>query len=138
MTPPGTIGEEALPPEIEEVQGYRRAARRIVRDRHRATRDRLIALVKLAEKARAESALPDWCQRAIWEESAEFLEGRSRPVPLAADPVERACRLLLSKGLLRCPTCERPLPDEATLDRWRSQQLAALYEAHVREQAVGS
>ena len=136
MEPPGAGGEEGLPPEIEEVQRYRRAARRIVRDRDTAKRDRLLALVRLAEKARAEGALPEWCQRAIWEEAAEFVEGRSRPAPLSPDPVERACRILLRKGLVRCPTCQRPLPDETTLDRWRAERLAALYEAHIREQAT--
>lgn len=133
---PGTLDERSPPPELEEVQTYRRAARSIVRDKKKGKRDRLVALVKLVEKARAETALPDWCQRAIWEESARFIEGRANPVPLTSDPVEGACRRLLAKQLIRCPTCQRPLPDEATLDRWRSERLAALYEAYVREQAV--
>lgn len=96
----------------------------------------MVALVKLVEKARAESALPDWCQRAIWEEAAGFIEGKPKPIPLTPDPVERACRVLLAKRLIRCPTCQRPLPDEATLDRWRAERLALLHEAYIREQAM--
>lgn len=138
MTPPGTFSERDLPPEVEEVQTYRRAARSVVRDKWKGKRDRLVALIKLVEKARAESALPDWCQRAIWEEAAAFIEGRRNPIPLTPDPVERACRVLLAKQLVRCPTCQRPLPDESTLDRWRSERLALLREAYVREQAVKS
>lgn len=136
MTPPGIPGEHSLPPEVEEVLAYRRAARSIVRDRRKARADRLVALVRLTEKARAEAALPDWCQRAVWEEAAGFIEGKTRPLPLSPDPVEQACRALLAKRLVRCPTCQRPLPAEETLDRWRSERLAALREVHLREQAV--
>lgn len=129
---------DRIPPEVEEVQTYRRAARTLVRDHRKARSDRLLALVKLVEKARAEASLPDWCQQAIWEESADFIQGRRRAIPQTSDPVEAACRSLLAKQLIRCPTCQRPLPDEATLDRWRAYRLVAAYQAHLREQAARS
>ena len=122
--PPEIRSEESLPPELSEIDSYRLAARTIVRDEKRARADRLIALVKLVERARRESGLPEWCQRAIWEESAEFIEGRGRPKPLSTEPVEAAVRRLLNRGLIRCPTCRLPLPDERTLDRWRRRRLA--------------
>lgn len=117
-------GDDSLPSAVREIESYRLAARTIVRDEERAKVDRLVALVKLVSKARAEAALPDWCQRAVWHESAGFIQGRHNSPPLATEPIEAAVRALHSKGLIRCPTCRLPLPDEATLDRWRSQRLA--------------
>lgn len=125
--------DKALPPTVREIESYRLAARTIVRDQKRAKVDRLLALVKLVTKARAEAALPDWCQRAIWHESAGFIQGRRNSPPLATEPIEAAVRALHAKGMIRCPTCRLLLPDEATLDRWRSQRLAEALDSEAAE-----
>lgn len=117
-------GDDSLPSAVREIESYRLAARTIVRDEKRAKVDRLGALVKLVTKSRAEAALPDWCQRAVWHESAGFIQGRRNSPPLATEPIEAAVRALHAKGLIRCPTCRLLMPDESTLDRWRSQRLA--------------
>jgi hypothetical protein len=125
--------QQPVPIEVAEIETYAQAARRIVRDDKRARQDRLTALVRLVQKSRAEAALPDWCQRAIWAESADFIKGRNKPVPLATEPIERAVRALHAKGLIRCPTCRLLLPDEGTLDRWRRQRLAEALVPHLAD-----
>ena len=128
---------DAISPELGEIESYRLAARSIVRDEKRARNDRLVALVRLVTKARAEAALPDWCQGAVWQESAGFIQGRGAP-PLATEPIEGAVRALHAKGMIRCPTCRLLLPDETTLDRWRRQRLAAALDPFLPRHATGS
>lgn len=128
---------DSIPREVGEIESYRLAARSIVRDEKRATTDRLVALVRLVTKARAEAALPDWCQGAVWQESAGFIQGRAAP-PLANEPIEAAVRALHAKGMIRCPTCRLLLPDETTLDRWRRQRLATALEPFLPPHGTGS
>jgi hypothetical protein len=130
-----TESDPDVPAEVAEIETYRLAARAIVRDTKRARTDRLLALVKLVSKARAEARLSDWCQCAVWTESAGFIKGRKKAPPLATEPIEAAVRALHAKGLIRCPACRLPLPDEATLDRWRRQRLAEALTPHLTEQA---
>ncbi|MGH2711490.1 MAG: hypothetical protein ACRDH9_09840 [Actinomycetota bacterium] len=77
---------------------------------------------------------PDWCQRAIWSESAAFIQGKPKAPPISTEPIESAVRALHAKGLIRCPTCRLLLPDESTLDRWRRQRLVEAITPHLAEE----
>jgi hypothetical protein len=129
--PPDPVADGVL----AQIREFRRAARLIVRAEHGTIRQKLVALVNLAERARR-SAAGDLALEAVAVESLGFVRGQPREVPPTSDPVEAACRRLLSQGLIRCPTCRRSLPDERELDRWQRLRLEAIEEARRFEEAV--
>ncbi len=124
---------------LERVREYRLAARLAVEaDAHRF-QDRCLALIDLAEAARAESDLTirTWSERAIWEEARGFLgmdDELPEPVP---EPFEAAQRKLRARGLTSCPTCLGGLSDERDWERWHHQREDHLAELHRREGALG-
>jgi hypothetical protein len=142
MTIPGAITAEQLSPSseasqsaaLDEVVALRAATRAVVRDEGRPLRDRLVALVDLAGIARR-AQLPGWAEAVVAKESAEFLELTPPQASLSPDPVEIVCRQLLNKGLIRCPSCARPLPSETELERWRDLRSLAI-EEHQRQEAA--
>jgi hypothetical protein len=86
---------------LDRVREYRRAARMAVQAEDHRFQDRCLALVDLAEAARAESdpTVRLWSERAVWEESREFL-GMGDDLPEAPpEPFEAAQRRLRSRGL---------------------------------------
>ena len=124
---------------LERVREYRRAARMAVDAHDHRYQDRCLALVDLAEAARAESDLTvrTWAERAIWEESRAFLgmdDELPEPVP---EPFEAAQRKLHARGLVSCPTCLATLSDERDWERWHHQREDRLKELRRREGAVG-
>jgi hypothetical protein len=122
---------------MEEVLRFRRAARLIVRDQMRDFRTRSLAIVELVAAARKEAALPQWCQEAIWRESAQFLATGEIPAsPPSTDPVIGALRSLRRRHLVRCPTCERELPGDDTLARWEALRWAEFVELERAEATV--
>jgi hypothetical protein len=121
---------------VREVQAVRRVARSIARD-ERLGRQRLVLLAALVELVRRKALLPSWAQLALWIEAAPLVIGGQTPAPptTGGDPIERACRFLLRQGFARCPSCSRPLPDDAQLERWRDLRRDAVAEALAGEAA---
>ncbi len=113
----------ADPPEIAEVISYGRAAAKLTR--HPGTwKDKVLAIVSLAQKAREEAALPGWAQMEVWLNSKGFIEtGKvtERPSP---SPVITAARVLLAQGHRDCPTCRRPVLSRDDL-RYMEERLVA-------------
>jgi hypothetical protein len=124
--------------EIERVREYRRAARVAIRGGQYENRNRYLALIALAEAARAE---PDplvrtWSERAIWEESKGFLGVDDREPEPPGDLYERSQRKLRSRGYAACPTCKSPLASEVDFERWHHERQDRIAEIRRREQAV--
>lgn len=113
---------------LEEIRSYREAARRIREHPTLSEKQRLVGLVRLAERARSEAELPTFCQQAIWlETSAMFWQPPKPRFP--GDLMEQACRLLVSAGYIRCPRCRQSLPQAIEFERWaglRQQYVAEL------------
>jgi hypothetical protein len=110
MLPEPDRAEEAL----ALVRKYESAARTIADDESLSVRARCTALLELSRRGRREEA-PGLIESGIWRGSRAFLEG-DRGIPR---DVTEACRRLLRQGRTDCPTCRRPLPSAADLDRWR-------------------
>ncbi len=124
---------------LERVREYRLAARLAVRADDHRFQDRCLALVDLAEAARAEPDLTvrTWAERAIWEEAKGFLgmdDELPEPIP---EPFEAAQRKLRARGLTSCPTCLATLSDERDWERWHQEREDHLKELRRREGAVG-
>ncbi len=124
---------------LEKVREYRRAARLAVEAQDHRFQDRCLALIDLAEAARAESdpTVRLWSERAIWEESKRFLgmdDDLPKPVP---EPFERAQRKLRAQGLTSCPTCLSTLATDLDFESWRNRREDYLRALRRREGAVG-
>jgi hypothetical protein len=123
---------------LDRVREYRRAARLAVDAVDHRFQDRCLALIDLAEAARAESdpTVRVWSERAIWQESKRFLgvdDELPEPVP---EPFEAAQRKLRARGLTACPTCLATLSDEHDWERWHHQREDYLSELRRREGAI--
>jgi hypothetical protein len=130
----GTVAEV-----LERVREYRRAARLAVESHDHPFQARCLALIDLAEAARAEPDLTvrTWSERAIWEESKRFLgmdDELPEPVP---EPFERAQRKLRAQGLTSCPTCLSTLATDLDFELWRNRREDYLRTLRRREGAVG-
>lgn len=106
------------PDEVDELLArvceYESASRAIADDRSLSVKERSLGLLELSRRGRREE-LPGFIEAGIWRGCRHFLEG-DRKVP--KDLIE-ANRRLLRRGFTDCPTCRRPLPSSAELDRWR-------------------
>jgi hypothetical protein len=132
------MSAEALPSELEELDTFRDAARRIVRNtasRKLSRKEQLVALVRLAERARRETVLPELVQGAIWAE-CEGLLWRREPLDVPPDPVESALLKLHQRGLIRCPTWQRGLPGEPEFSAWAERRRLRREELEAFEGAV--
>ena len=130
--------ETALAPALQEVDAYRAAARRIVRNTVNPAltyREQLVTVVELVERARREAELPEVAQRAIWEECEGLLWERE-PLEVPPHPVERALIRLHLENRRSCPTCLRPVPEEAEFAAWQARRRARRLELEAREGAV--
>jgi hypothetical protein len=127
-----------LPEAIAEVNAFRAAARKIVRNtgpRHLERTDQYRNVVLLAEKARRDALMPDVCQRAIWEECEGLLWERP-PLDVPPDPVERRLLELVREGYVRCKECKRALPGPEEFAAWKARREARIRELELREKAV--
>ncbi len=128
----------------EIITDLRRAARAAIRRPDLTDTQRCRVIIELACRAR-ESEWPWAGQTAIWGEVRDYLANLTGetwmgtpasypevPVP----PVEAAARRLRARGFETCPECRLPVPDDRTLERWRSLRAAALDEARRKEAAV--
>ncbi len=125
--------------ELDRVRDYRRAARLAVQAEQAALTDRYLALIDLAEYARAEPDLlvRRWAELAIWEESKVFLGVDDEEPEFPPDSYERAQRKLRADGYATCPTCRSALATDEDFARWRWMREAHIRELRVREEAVG-
>jgi hypothetical protein len=128
------LADEATNEVIQEINTFREAARQIRRGGF-SKREQRVALARLAELARTRTAMPTWCQGAIWEEAEGLLWHRKEP-SYPGDVVEQAIRRLLAQKRDSCPTCRRPLPSEATLRQWETLRRHDAEAAAAREAAV--
>ena len=122
---------------LDRVREYRSAARKIVEASGATVHRRCVALVELAERARAETDLTTrtWSERSIWEESRAFLGFGDEPTTPPAG-YESAQRPLRSQGLEQCPTCRSRLATEEDFARWGRLRLADAERRENREKAV--
>ena len=124
---------------LERVREYRSAARLAVRADDSSIQARCLALVDLAEAARAE---PDplvrtWSERAVWEESKSFLGVDDEERLIVPEPFERAQRRLRSEGFETCPRCLSRVATPAEFEVWRNRREDHLAELRRREEALG-
>jgi hypothetical protein len=124
--------------ELDRIREYRKATRVVVQADHAARTDRYLALIELAEAARAEPDLlvSTWAQRAIWEESKVFLGVDDGEPDCPPENYERRARALRAEGYERCPRCLSVLATDRDLERWAAMRRAHIEELRVREQAV--
>ncbi len=124
--------------ELERVRQYRKAARVAVRADHAALSDRYLALIDLAEGARAEPGpvVRRWAELAIWEESRVFLGMADEEHDFPPTHYENRVRALRLEGFDTCPRCLHSLPTDVDFERWRRMRAAHVEELRVREQAV--
>src|SRR5688500_7552548 len=100
---------------------------------------RCLALIDLSEAARAE---PDplvrtWSERAVWEESKQFLGVADEEHSFPPEPFERAQRRLRDEGYSSCPRCLSVLATSDDFERWRHQRADHEAELRRREGALG-
>lgn len=124
--------------ELDRVRQYRRAARIAVHGDTAETSNRYLALIELAEAARAE---PDplvrtWAERAIWEESKVFLGVADEEHEFPPEAYERAQRRLRVRGYAACPECYSVLATDDDFERWRMMRLDHVAELERRERAI--
>lgn len=123
-----------LVPVIAEVSAFREAARRLVKS-DLSLGEKCHRLVRLGDRTR-ETALPEICRRAIWEECRELLGIPAPVMTVPSDQVERAAVSLRAKGYGACPTCRRGLYGEVDFQRWRALRAGYVVESAAREGAV--
>jgi hypothetical protein len=125
------IEPQETDPAISEINDYRAAARRIARNEGLSPLEKRLGLVRLAERARAETELPTWVQQGIWREAGGILWDPPAP-KFPGDPMEQACRLLVTEGYIRCPRCHQSLPQAVEFERWAGmrRQYVAQLQAH--------
>jgi hypothetical protein len=123
---------------LERVGEYRKAARMAVEaDRDFATR--ALALLDLADAARAE---PDaltarWSELAIWAEAEAFLVGLERKKDAqTGDAWERAQRRMRAEGYETCPRCRSRIASEKELEAMHLRRLSRIDELERRERAI--
>jgi hypothetical protein len=117
-----------------EVREFRKAAR-LIMAAPKPRRERLAALIRLAERAR-ESGSGVLAQQAVWVESKGFIRREPPPPPVqVGDPVEDAVRGLLRQGYMRCPSCLSPLSNEQELDRARQRRADEVERRRLFEEA---
>jgi hypothetical protein len=124
---------------LVRVREYRAAARMAVRaDGHRL-QDRYLALIDLAEAARAEPdpIIRTWSERAIWEESKRFLGVDDEEHSFPPEPFERAQRKLRAEGYSSCPSCLSHLATDLDFEIWRNQRADHQAELRRHEGALG-
>ena len=120
-------------PALEEVVALRAATRAIVETPGLTGRQKLLAILELRDRADRADLL-EWARQVIWTEARAFLGKPPDPPPRGpGDPVERACRSLVAKGLIRCPSCARPLPTKIEFARWDRLRRRMVEEAERRE-----
>jgi hypothetical protein len=128
-----------LPAAVEEINTYRAAARKLVRNTvpsgPLSEREQYVAIIRLAEKARREAELPGMAQGAIWEE-CEGLLWKREPLPVPPDPVEAAMLKLHRRGYRRCPTCEQRIPGVAEFAAWAERRRLRSEEVKAKEAAI--
>jgi hypothetical protein len=124
---------------LERIREYRRAARMAVQADDHRFQDRCLALIDLAEAARAEPDLlvRTWSERAIWEESKAFLGMDDEEHSFPPEPFERAQRRLRAEGYSTCPTCRSNLATDIDFERWHQQREDHAAELRRREGALG-
>jgi hypothetical protein len=131
-----TLADEEI---LARVHRFREAARGAVRADAPFT-DRCLALLDIADMAREEPDLTirTWAERAIWEESKDFL-GMDDAEPALPNPsFERKVRALRREGLVRCDRCGHELPTDDELERWSRMRRQYAETLEAREQAVES
>lgn len=117
---------------LGRIGRFREAARMAV-DSGAEVKDICLALLDLADMARAESdpVVARWSELAIWQEAAGFLGVDDEQPTFPPANFEQRTRRLRADGYTRCPTCLHDLPTDADLERWsrmrsaRAEQLAA-------------
>lgn len=124
---------------LERVREYRSAARLAVRADESSIQARCLALVDLAEAARAESdpIVRTWSERAVWEESKRFLGVDDDEHSFPPEPFEGAQRRLRAQGYATCPSCLSVLASDVDFERWHHQREDHLAELRRREEALG-
>jgi hypothetical protein len=124
---------------LDRVREYRAAARMAVRSDESTIQARCLALVDLAEAARAEPdpTIRTWSERAVWEESKRFLGVDDEEHSFPPEPFERAQRELRSQGYSSCPTCLSVLARDLDFEIWRNQRADHEAELRRREGAFG-
>jgi hypothetical protein len=101
---------------LAEIRRYQEASGAIVQDETLSFRGKCAALVELGRRARREQLVPaGFAEAAIWGWARTILQPDAG---FPGDKVQAAIRRLRARGLVRCDSCERELPDERTLDRW--------------------
>lgn len=124
--------------ELDRVREFRKAARIAVQADDHPLQDRYLALIDLAEMARAE---PDplvrrWSELAIWEESRVFLGMDDEDHEFPPQAYEARQHALRAEGYSSCPRCLAVLATDIDFDRWRRMRAAHIEEMRVREQAT--
>jgi hypothetical protein len=124
---------------LDRVREYRSAARLAVRSDESTFQARCLALIDLAEAARAEPDLTvrTWSERAVWEESKAFLGMDDEEHSFPPEPFERAQRSLRAQGYSSCPKCRSSLATDIEFERWHHQREDHLKELRRREEALG-
>jgi hypothetical protein len=124
--------------ELDRVREYRKAAPVAVRAEEHALQVRYLALIDLVEAARdeADPLVRNWSERAIWEESKQFLGVDDEDHEFPPEPYERAQRKLRSRGYSSCPTCLSVLATDADFVRWADMRLDHIAEVRRKEEAV--
>jgi hypothetical protein len=124
---------------LEQVREYRSAARLAVRADNHRFQDMCLALIDLAEAARAEPdpIIRTWSERAVWEESKRFLGVDDEEHSVVPEPFERAQRKLRAEGFESCPRCLSRVATSTDFEIWRNQREDYLAELRRREGALG-
>jgi hypothetical protein len=113
-TPTTRHGPSDVDDILARLRQYEFAARTIAENENFTTKARCRALLELSQRGRHEE-LPGFIEAGIWRGCRHFFESDQR----APTNVIEANRRLLRRGFVDCPSCRRPLPSSADLDRWR-------------------
>jgi hypothetical protein len=95
--------------------GFYRTAAREIADGDAPLKSKYTALRELHRQASRE-ALPAFAEAAVWGAARHLFEP-DRGVPKR---IIDAIRRLLRQGHSDCPSCRRPLPTHAEVDRWEA------------------
>lgn len=108
---------------LEAAARFKIAARQIVDDPELDFRGRCLRLLDLSREAPQQMPV-GFADAVVWREVRHLFAPAGVPRTLI-----EACRALLRRGLVDCPTCKRPLPRHDELDRWLRLELTMMKRA---------
>jgi hypothetical protein len=123
-----------IPESIAQIDAQRSATRHVIEAEGLTVRQRAARLIRLASLAR-DTDLPQWSQRAIWEEAREWF-GQGDVTDLPSPDYETRQRVLRFNGYDRCPACLALVLTDSQLSHQTRRRGWAVEDRAVRREAV--